>query len=74
MPHYSYSITQEANSSRKRDEEAKDDDSTKTRRGSPAPPPSNDTDQGHNSAGNRKDKTDTDHDLLGFGAQFNDKK
>ncbi|KAI1086097.1 hypothetical protein F5B19DRAFT_498674 [Rostrohypoxylon terebratum] len=74
MPPHSYSTTQEANSSRKRDEAAEDNDSTKTRRGSPTPPPSDDFDQGHSSVKDRKDKTDIDNDLLGFGAQFNDKK
>ncbi|KAI1451334.1 hypothetical protein F4805DRAFT_463895 [Annulohypoxylon moriforme] len=52
----------------------KDNDSTRTHHGSPIPQSPNVSDHGETSTGAVGDKHNSDLDLLGFGAQFDDDK
>ncbi|KAI0880458.1 uncharacterized protein GGS22DRAFT_193229 [Annulohypoxylon maeteangense] len=74
MPHEPSTAGHKSKSSRRRNRASKDNDSTKTHRGSPAPQPPDVSD--HNDAASRvdSDKYNPDFYLLGFGAQFDDKK
>ncbi|KAI1207806.1 uncharacterized protein F4807DRAFT_462250 [Annulohypoxylon truncatum] len=74
MPYDACSSGQKANFCRRHDKSGSDNDSTKTRRGSPVPQPPDVSGHNDSSAGTHKDKDNMDLDLLGFGAQFDDKK
>ncbi|KAI1451333.1 hypothetical protein F4805DRAFT_463894 [Annulohypoxylon moriforme] len=73
MPQNSSSTSKKTKSS-KRSYSGEDNVSTKTRRGSPAPQLPNTSNRGDNSARTYDDPYNLDQDLLGFGAQFDDKK
>ncbi|KAI2471122.1 hypothetical protein F4781DRAFT_429698 [Annulohypoxylon bovei var. microspora] len=74
MPDNSYPKDQNTKSSRRRNRSSKDNDSTKTHRGSPVPQPPDVSSHTGGSATTHNDKYNLDVDLLGFGAQFDDKK
>ncbi|KAI1659366.1 hypothetical protein F4813DRAFT_387478 [Daldinia decipiens] len=71
MSHPSSSGSQETTSY---DEPAMTNDSTRTDRGSPVPDLPDVSESNDSPSDTQSDSTNLDQDLLGFGAQFDDKK
>ncbi|KAI1646936.1 hypothetical protein F4815DRAFT_447836 [Daldinia loculata] len=71
MSHTSSSGGQETTS---HDESGMTNDSTRTNRGSPVPDLPDPSESNDAPADTQSDHTNLDQDLLGFGAQFDDKK